>query len=347
MTISAYYTKLRGLWDKMQSFLPTPKCKCNCFTCGLEKSLKELRDKEQLYELLMGLDGDFSIIRTQILATKPIPSLGNAYHLVAEDEQQRVIAGGKRSVGGTVAFQASVKWNGPLNKIGPKEDKTMGHCDHGGKGGHTRDGCSKRVGYPEWWPGKNKREKARPKAACGETEPTLIANLTKEQYEQLQKHFASENKTGQSEVPSTANMASKFRHNDNWIMDSRCTEHITYRSDVLEERTNTTNEPPVTIPNGESVPVEGKGSHTLPNGMKVQEVLHFPNFTFNLLSVSKLSRDLDCAITFFPEFFVMQGLHLRRLIGAVRCKDGLYQMGMLGNKRKAMMVTSDMWHKSL
>ncbi|KAI3785701.1 hypothetical protein L1987_44825 [Smallanthus sonchifolius] len=43
----------------------------------------------------------------------------------------------------------------------------------------------------------------------------------------------------------------------------------------------------------------------------------------------------------------MQGLRSRRLIGAGKCKDGLYQMGMLGNKRKAMAVTGDMWHKRL
>jgi hypothetical protein len=41
----------------------------------------------------------------------------------------------------------------------------------------------------------------------------------------------------------------------------------------------------------------------------------------------------------------MQCLSSRKLIGAGRCKDGLYQMGMLESKRKAMVVTSDMWHK--
>ncbi|GJX77649.1 hypothetical protein Tco_0324460, partial [Tanacetum coccineum] len=34
------------------------------------KLVLELKEKEQLYEFLMGLDGEFSIIRTQILATK-------------------------------------------------------------------------------------------------------------------------------------------------------------------------------------------------------------------------------------------------------------------------------------
>ncbi|KAJ0581372.1 putative RNA-directed DNA polymerase [Helianthus annuus] len=243
MMVSAYYTKLRGLWDEMQSFLPTPKCKCNGCTCGLGKSLRELREKEQLYEFLMGLDGDFSVIRTQILTTKPITSLGNAYHLVAEDEKQRTISGGKRPVNEAVAFQASVKRNGPPTRTGQKEKRGTGRCDHCGKDGHTRDGCFERIGYLEWWPDKNKREKGQPKEACAETEPDLIGSLTKEQYEQFQKHLVGENKSVQSEAS--------------------------------------------------------------------------------------------------------RGLRSRKLIGAGRCKDGLYQMGMLGNRRKAMAVTSDIWHKRL
>ncbi|XP_071685594.1 uncharacterized protein [Rutidosis leptorrhynchoides] len=32
-TISAYYTKLRGIWDEIQSVNPIPMCKCNGCTC--------------------------------------------------------------------------------------------------------------------------------------------------------------------------------------------------------------------------------------------------------------------------------------------------------------------------
>ena len=39
----------------------------------------------------MGLDDNFGTIKTQILSTKPTPSLGIVYHLMDEDEQQKNI----------------------------------------------------------------------------------------------------------------------------------------------------------------------------------------------------------------------------------------------------------------
>lgn len=83
------------------------------------------------------------------------------------------------------------------------------------------------------------------------------------------------------------------------------------------------------------------------NKIKRGWVLHVPKFNCNLLSVSKVSKDLQCAVTFFPNFFVMQGLTSRTLIGAGKSKDGLYQIWIVEDKRQAMMATIDIWHNHL
>nr|KAJ0222865.1 hypothetical protein LSAT_V11C200070810 [Lactuca sativa] len=72
-------------------------------------------------------------------------------------------------------------------------------------------------------------------------------------------------------------------------------------------RTGSSKEIPVTIPNGENVPVEGRMNHILVNRTKVQDILHVPKYNCNLLYVSKILKDLKCSVTFFPDFFVMQG----------------------------------------
>lgn len=137
------------------------------------------------------------------------------------------------------------------------------------------------------------------------------------------------------------------KNDDDWVIDSGSTEHITHSSRILQNITQSRFETPVVIPNGDAIPVEGKGECTLPGGTKIKDVLHVPKFTCNLLSVSRLSKDLQSAITFFPDICVMQKLHTRSLIGAGECKRGLYRMGLFEDRRRAMMISGDTWHRRL
>lgn len=82
-----------------------------------------------------------------------------------------------------------------------------------------------------------------------------------------------------------ANMACRFDERNKWVIDSGCTEHITPNSDLFHESIKTSCELPVTIPNGDSIVVKGKGACSLPNGITVQNVLYVPDFTCGLLSV--------------------------------------------------------------
>nr|GEY95322.1 retrovirus-related Pol polyprotein from transposon TNT 1-94 [Tanacetum cinerariifolium] len=134
---------------------------------------------------------------------------------------------------------------------------------------------------------------------------------------------------------------------DAWVVDSGCTEYITHKSNLLENKKGTSNEAHVVIPNGHAIPVEGKRDFILLGGAKINRVLHIPNFMHNLFSVNRICKDLQCAVTFFPNFFVMQGLRTRSLIGLGKCQGGLYLMDMFEKGRQAMMTTMDTWHKRL
>ncbi|KAM0021620.1 putative RNA-directed DNA polymerase [Helianthus debilis subsp. tardiflorus] len=353
-SVSAYYTRLRTLWDEIESVFPLPICNCNKCTCDVGKKLREHKDKERLYEFLLGLDPEFATIRTQILAMQPIPGLGSVYRLVADDEQQRVITGTKRPTD-AAAFQASFSAKqspGQSHIKFVKETKKgigsepVDHCDHCGKDGHKKSGCFKIIGYPEWWIGKGK-ETSKPKAAFAANMTSPIPGLTEEQYQQFINFFGSNEQMDKGEGKPTANVAGNISKGGKWFFDSGATEHFTYIKSWLENLIKRTHDPPVTIPNGESIPVEGRGEYTLPNGMTIKNVLYVPNFKYNLLSVSKLSKDLKCAVTFFPNFCVMQSLSSRELIGAGECSNGLYEMEIIKNERQAMMVNGSTWHKRL
>lgn len=191
-----------------------------------------------------------------------------------------------------------------------------------------------------------RNDKQKPTAAYVGMEPSPIPGLTKEQYEIFLKNFSKTRSVNKDETRPVANITSKYVNDDEWVVDSGATDHITHRIDILENRTKNNYERPVIIPNGDTVPVEGRGDYTLPGGDKIEAVLYIPKFKCNLLSVSRLSKDLQCAVTFFPDFCVMQGLRSKSLIGAGECRKGLYRMSIFG-KRKAMATTVDTWHKRL
>ncbi|KAI3511071.1 hypothetical protein L1887_18215 [Cichorium endivia] len=308
ISVSTYYTNLRALWDEASSILPLPKCSCNNCTCEIGKRMSEYQEKERLYQFLMGLDAEFMVIKTQILATKPTPSLGTVYHLVAEDERK------KRKL---QFFKGKEFSELPDRSKKTKKKKENEQCTFCGKNGHKREGCFKLVGYPDWWPGK-KGEKGKMTAACAGPEASPIPELTQEQYQMFLKHFTSAN-NNEGSVHS-ANMAGKRNDKGDWVIDSGCTEHITFIPDLLKDKIKTPFESPVVIPNGDSIPMEGKRA-------------------------IRISNDLQCAVTFFPDFCVMQKLYTRNLIGAGRRRGGLYRMGMIEEK-KAMTTVTDIWHRS-
>ncbi|GJZ52331.1 putative reverse transcriptase, RNA-dependent DNA polymerase, LTR copia-type gag-polypeptide [Tanacetum coccineum] len=65
-----------------------------------------------LYESSWPRTTNFNVIKTQILATKPIPTLGTAYHMVAEDERHRKISNERTEPSESAAFKAFQKREG-------------------------------------------------------------------------------------------------------------------------------------------------------------------------------------------------------------------------------------------
>lgn len=55
-SVSMYYMKLRSIWDELQSI-------SHC-TCEIRKQLSEAKEKEILYKFLIGLNSEFTTIRT-------------------------------------------------------------------------------------------------------------------------------------------------------------------------------------------------------------------------------------------------------------------------------------------
>ena len=84
MSVSAYFTKCKQLWDEYV-VLVTP---CACTFTG---STMKLIERQQLMQFLMGLNDSYQGVRSNILMMNPLPSVSQASSIVLQEEQQREI----------------------------------------------------------------------------------------------------------------------------------------------------------------------------------------------------------------------------------------------------------------
>lgn len=81
-----------------------------------------------------------------------------------------------------------------------------------------------------------------------------------------------------------------------WIIDTGATNHIVADKKLLDSSTITQIKQPrkVFSPNGEALLVIHIGSSTLSDRITISNVLHLPQFQYNIMSVSKVTRELKC-----------------------------------------------------
>ena len=81
MTINAYYTKFKGIWDEFTTYR-------NC-TCGHQVV-------DCTMSFLIGLNDTYSTVRGQILLMDLIPPSSKVFSLLLQDEKQRKVRAGKK-----------------------------------------------------------------------------------------------------------------------------------------------------------------------------------------------------------------------------------------------------------
>lgn len=80
----------------------------------------------------------------------------------------------------------------------------------------------------------------------------------------------------------------------------------------------------IKIVDGSLSTIAGKGSITISSSSTLHNVLHVPNLSCNLLSVSQLTQDQNCRAYFLPSHCEFQDLKLGRTIGSAKQSGGLY-----------------------
>ena len=129
LTINAYYTKFKGLWDEFSNYR----------TCTCVHQVKECT-----MSFLMGLNKTYAAVRGQILLMDPMPPLSKVFSLILQDEKQRKVGVAKKMQLDTAAALASTLAAKNVKNF----KKGRPQCTHSSAMGHMVDKCYKLHGYP-------------------------------------------------------------------------------------------------------------------------------------------------------------------------------------------------------
>ncbi|XP_075092017.1 uncharacterized protein LOC107793056 [Nicotiana tabacum] len=155
--------------------------------------------------------------------------------------------------------------------------------------------------------------------------------FTKEQYDHIVQLLSKDNSISASATPSAnaAGIPYALLTSDSlqeWIIDTGATNHMVADLELLNKVSlvQTSQPKKVHLPNGETTQVTHIGTSTLSDQNTITNVFYIPQFKYNLLSVSKVTKELKCSVAFFPDFCVFQELFSGRVKAIGREDIGLY-----------------------
>ena len=123
-------------------------------------------------------------------------------------------------------------------------------------------------------------------------------------------------------------MLSILRHktafnDETWVLDTEATDH-TIHSITLFTKITSSISTFVQLPNGEKVTVTHMEKIQVTSTLVLGNVLCVPSFSFNLISVKKLTKSLSCCLVFLSNFCSIQDLSCWKTIRVGKLHNNLY-----------------------
>ncbi|XP_022895254.1 uncharacterized protein LOC111409434 [Olea europaea var. sylvestris] len=268
LTIGAYYTKLKGLWDERDAPCCIPTC-----TYGAMKEVLQFQQNQKTMKFLMALNEVYAAVRGQILLMDPLPTVNKAYSLILQDEKQRGMSKGGTTMAEASAFAVKNNSRNFERTFTPKTPhQKCGICD---KIGHNSE--LQRTNFAG--NKHNQRERRNPSHKVNHADANMPLTITAEQYHNLMSLLTEKkpnsmanhigNTSAISDLSGTIFCASVNEKEICWILDTGATNHMVYSTDLLTTNCRVTNRN-VHLPNGTTTAVTHTGS------------IHFANFILQM-----------------------------------------------------------------
>ncbi|KAE9592897.1 putative retrotransposon gag domain, gag-polypeptide of LTR copia-type [Lupinus albus] len=88
LSIGAYHTHIKGLWQELDNFRPISACSCThrC-RCSLIPTIKGYKENDYVICFLNGVNDQYEGVRSQIMLMDPLPSVNKAFSLLIQQER--------------------------------------------------------------------------------------------------------------------------------------------------------------------------------------------------------------------------------------------------------------------
>ncbi|RVW80264.1 Retrovirus-related Pol polyprotein from transposon RE2 [Vitis vinifera] len=276
-------------------------------------------DKFFMVLTLIGLRPDLEPIRDQILGSSSVPSLDDVFARLLRISSTQTLPSDSASDSSMLVSQTTSRGG----RSGTRGRGQRPHCTYCNKLGHTRDRCYQLHGRP-------------PRTAH-------MAQSSDSPLSQPPSSSASQ--TSQASIASVAqpgNASACLTHTSSlgpWILDSGASDHLSGNKDLFSSITTTSDLPTVTLANGSQTVAKGIGLALPLPSLPLTSVLYTPECPFNLISISKITRTLNCSITFSDKFVTLQDRSTGKTIGIGRESQGLYHL--TSDSSPAVCISTD------
>ncbi|XP_074315656.1 uncharacterized protein LOC141651862 [Silene latifolia] len=348
MSVTAYYGKLKSLWDALAVHEPPFACKCGRCLCEIAPQAIKRLDNERLHQFFIGLDSTlYGTLRNQQFQLDPLPTLNRGNHAAVQVERLLGPASVQPNTPDIVAFAAPGVLRTPTDWKAIHEKEKLErrklfrtHCTV-----HSHDITScfiKQNKFPDWWGSRPRtlaelhsgKEVGQGAGGSGSARAHMVT-------------------AGAASSPSTHSISSLDRLSSmshNWIIDTGACNHVTGDLTIFTEQI-TIPPRPVGLLNGQRVMASIMGTVHIDNTIVLRGVLFVPSLTCSLISVSQLTLDNDYVLQFAKDSCSIQDRSSRTMIRVGELRDGLYflrsdnkfstvhQVGMVG--------TFGLWHLKL
>ena len=276
-------------------------------------------DKFFMVLTLIGLRPDLEPIRDQILGSSSVPSLDDVFARLLRISSTQTLPSDSISDSSVLVSQTTSRGG----RSGTRGRGQRPHCTYCNKLGHTRDRCYQLHGRPP-----------------------RTAHMAQSSDSPLpQPPSSSASQTSQASIASVAqpgNASACLTHTSSlgpWILDSGASDHLSGNKDLFSSITTTSALPTVTLANGSQTVAKGIGLALPLPSLPLTSVLYTPECPFNLISISKITRTLNCSITFSDKFVTLQDRSTGKTIGIGRESQGLYHL--TSDSSPAVCISTD------